>query len=221
MPDKDIFAVIELYRDSFKPSFVIQDLVICTIVCTWLGAAVHQNRERLDLEKQLELNDYLIDLCKCYFSDSIPLDKLISEIVVWKTHSYLSFPYGNTKYNTLQSFSKVLLKAERGTFYNVDKEKDELVADIDEESGIAELGPRKRLKIRFHKSRGIAGTAARTGNILNIKDAYSDPRFNREIDDKTGFITRSILCMPIKDSEGILGMTMYWHLNCFQTNWDQ
>lgn len=44
---------------------------------------------------------------------------------------------------------------------------------------------------------GIAGQVARTGEVLNIPDAYSDPRFNRSVDQLTGYRTRSILCMPI------------------------
>ncbi len=35
-----------------------------------------------------------------------------------------------------------------------------------------------------------------------IQDAYADPRFNRSIDEQTGFVTRNILCVPIKTSKG-------------------
>ncbi|XP_068745612.1 cGMP-specific 3',5'-cyclic phosphodiesterase-like [Montipora capricornis] len=49
---------------------------------------------------------------------------------------------------------------------------------------------------------GIAGHTAATGEAINIKDAYSDPRFNREIDKATGYKTHSILCMPIKSHDG-------------------
>ncbi|XP_029206417.2 cGMP-specific 3',5'-cyclic phosphodiesterase-like [Acropora millepora] len=49
---------------------------------------------------------------------------------------------------------------------------------------------------------GIAGHTAATGETINIKDAYSDPRFNREVDKATGYKTYSILCMPIKSHDG-------------------
>ena len=39
--------------------------------------------------------------------------------------------------------------------------------------------------------------------VLNIPDAYKDPRFNPEIDRQTGFVTRNILCMPILDSKNV------------------
>lgn len=32
---------------------------------------------------------------------------------------------------------------------------------------------------RFSIEKGIAGQVARTGEVLNIPDAYADPRFNR------------------------------------------
>lgn len=54
---------------------------------------------------------------------------------------------------------------------------------------------------------GIIGAAASSGQIINVRDAYSDPRFNREVDRTTGFATRSILAVPIKDANGeVLGV---------------
>lgn len=35
------------------------------------------------------------------------------------------------------------------------------------------------LFVRFSIEKGIAGQVARTGEVLNIPDAYADPRFNR------------------------------------------
>ncbi len=39
----------------------------------------------------------------------------------------------------------------------------------------------------------------KSGEILNIPDAYKDDRFNPEIDKKTGYHTKSILCLPMKN----------------------
>ncbi|XP_031647305.1 cGMP-dependent 3',5'-cyclic phosphodiesterase-like [Oncorhynchus kisutch] len=54
-------------------------------------------------------------------------------------------------------------------------------------------------EFRIPADQGIAGHVAMTGQILNIKDAYSHPLFYRGVDDSTGFRTRNILCFPIKD----------------------
>lgn len=82
-----------------------------------------------------------------------------------------------------------LMDAERGTFYIVDKEKGELWSKVAQKAEIMEI----RLKIGV----GIAGHVAKTGDVINIPDAYKDDRFNPGIDKKTGYKTRSILCMPI------------------------
>jgi GAF domain-containing protein len=37
---------------------------------------------------------------------------------------------------------------------------------------------------------------------VRVADAYLDPRFNREVDVKTGFRTRSVLCLPLHDRSG-------------------
>lgn len=49
---------------------------------------------------------------------------------------------------------------------------------------------------------GIAGAVAETKELINIKDAYDDPRFNCEIDMRTGYKTSAMLSMPICNYEG-------------------
>ncbi|XP_077399632.1 cGMP-specific 3',5'-cyclic phosphodiesterase isoform X1 [Vanacampus margaritifer] len=53
--------------------------------------------------------------------------------------------------------------------------------------------------IRLQWNKGIVGHVAATGQPLNIKNAYEDPRFNAEVDMITGYKTQSILCLPIKN----------------------
>jgi len=84
-----------------------------------------------------------------------------------------------------------LIEAERSTLYVVDAEKGELWSKIAQKAEIKEI----RLKI----GTGIAGFVAETGEIINIKDAYKDDRFDSTTDKKTGFHTKSILCMPIHE----------------------
>ncbi|XP_037793499.1 LOW QUALITY PROTEIN: cGMP-specific 3',5'-cyclic phosphodiesterase-like [Penaeus monodon] len=49
---------------------------------------------------------------------------------------------------------------------------------------------------------GIVGHVASTKEVINIKDAYQDPRFDASIDRKTGYRTMSVLCMPVCNYEG-------------------
>ncbi|CUS96026.1 Signal transduction histidine kinase, partial [Candidatus Kryptonium thompsonii] len=89
--------------------------------------------------------------------------------------------------------------ADRGTVYLVDELKGEIWSKVLEGNELTE--------IRLPIGKGIAGYVAQTGETVNIKDAYQDPRFNPEIDLKTGYKTRTILCMPIKDkSDKIVGV---------------
>lgn len=85
-PDNDCFAVLEFYRDVTQPSFGREDLQIVIVVTGWMGAAIHQNQQRLALQKQQELNDYLLELTKCYLANTLSTDKLVSEVVVSFDH---------------------------------------------------------------------------------------------------------------------------------------
>lgn len=57
-------------------------------------------------------------------------------------------------------------------------------------------------EIRFPADAGIAGAAARERRVINVPDAYADPRFNRDVDRSTGFRTTSLLTFPLENSEG-------------------
>jgi len=84
-----------------------------------------------------------------------------------------------------------LMNAERGTLFIVDSEKGELWSKIAQKAEIKEI----RLKIGV----GIAGYVAKTGKTINIKDAYKDDRFDPTTDKKTGYKTKTILCMAIRE----------------------
>lgn len=51
---------------------------------------------------------------------------------------------------------------------------------------------------------GIAGDVAKTRALANIRDVYADPRFNPAVDQRTGYRTRSIICVPVMTSDGRL-----------------
>lgn len=93
-----------------------------------------------------------------------------------------------------------VMNAERSSLFLLDHKTDELYARIAQGLNAKE--------IRFPNGKGIAGHAGKTGQTINIKDAYDDPRFNRDFDRKSGFRTKAILCMPIKNSRGkIIGVS--------------
>jgi len=83
------------------------------------------------------------------------------------------------------------LSADRCTVFLLDKNKNELWSKV-------ALGMGNDA-IRLPANTGLAGHVIATGETVNIKDAYNDPRFNKEIDKKTGYITNTILCMPMRN----------------------
>lgn len=60
--------------------------------------------------------------------------------------------------------------------------------------------------LEISSSTGIGGYVASTGELLNIADAYNDPRFNPQIDMSSDFRTKSILCVPITIHHEIIGV---------------
>ncbi|XP_071952121.1 dual 3',5'-cyclic-AMP and -GMP phosphodiesterase 11-like isoform X2 [Antedon mediterranea] len=62
---------------------------------------------------------------------------------------------------------------------------------------------------RFPVHMGITGFVATTGQTLNISDAYNEPKFDSKCDEQTGFRTKQMLCMPIRNANGtIVGVSL-------------
>lgn len=59
---------------------------------------------------------------------------------------------------------------------------------------------------RLAAGKGIVGWVARTGKPLLIPDVYADPRFDRSIDESTGFKTQSMICVPLKIRNEVIGV---------------
>ncbi|MDA0838070.1 MAG: SpoIIE family protein phosphatase [Planctomycetota bacterium] len=89
-----------------------------------------------------------------------------------------------------------IMQADRSSLFLYDSKTNELWSKIAQGMGTME--------IRFPVGIGIAGDVARTGEGSNIADAYNDKRFNQAFDKASGYRTKSVLCLPIKDNEGEL-----------------
>ena len=93
-----------------------------------------------------------------------------------------------------------MLKAERSTLFLHNAKTKELWSEVGEGLGATQ--------IRIPDHVGIAGAVFQTGKTINIPHAYADLRFNPATDRRTGFFTRSILCVPIVNKDGrIIGVT--------------
>ncbi|MCK5800704.1 MAG: GAF domain-containing protein, partial [Deltaproteobacteria bacterium] len=86
------------------------------------------------------------------------------------------------------------MHAERSTLYMLTADGRELWTRVLEADEVQE--------IRLEVGTGIAGWVAARGEPVNIRDAYEDERFSKTIDEKTGYRTRSILCVPMRNPHG-------------------
>jgi HD-GYP domain-containing protein (c-di-GMP phosphodiesterase class II) len=86
-----------------------------------------------------------------------------------------------------------VVEADRCSLFILDRERGELWSRVAQGT---------TAEIRFPVGTGIAGAVATTGEVVNIKDAYDDPRFNRGFDVTNNYRTKSILCVPMRDTHG-------------------
>ena len=101
---------------------------------------------------------------------------------------------GPGAYREIVTQLKDALACDRATFFRVDAEKGEVYSVAATVLEIAEI----RLPMR----RGVVGSVARTGRTLNVRDAYNDPRFDRTTDQRTGYRSKSMLTMAIREPDG-------------------
>ncbi|XP_058651277.1 cAMP and cAMP-inhibited cGMP 3',5'-cyclic phosphodiesterase 10A isoform X4 [Onychostoma macrolepis] len=183
----DLIAILELHRHLGREPFNLSHQEVATANLAWASVAIHQVQVCRGLAKQTELNDFLLDVSKTYFDNIVAIDSLLEHIMI---------------------YAKNLVNADRCALFQVDHNNKELYSDLFDIGEENEGKPvfRKTKEIRFSIEKGIAGQVARTGEVLNIPDAYADPRFNREVDLYTGYTTRNILCMPIVSRGTVIGV---------------
>src|SRR5205814_2869533 len=119
--------------------------------------------------KRMEVSETLLKVMKSVASE-LHIDELLKKIV--------------------NSTSEVM-NAERASLFLLDPKTGDLWSKVAQ--GM------ESMEIRVPIGIGIAGHVAMTGETINIEDAYADTRFNPEIDKRSGFRTRSMLCMPLRN----------------------
>ncbi|KAL5012488.1 hypothetical protein ScPMuIL_011039 [Solemya velum] len=187
LPTDELVAVMEFSRSGEGAVFTEIELHIANAYISWMSASLHQIEIIKGCTTVRVYNEFLLDTAKSMFEEVTDTDTLV---------------------RTIMGFTKNLVKADRCALFLVDEEADQLYAEYFDE-GFHEKGVpifSKLPKLRFPRDKGIAGYTAKTGEVVNISDAYSDPRFNHEIDMQTGYTTRNILCMPVINRRKIVGV---------------
>lgn len=92
----------------------------------------------------------------------------------------------------LTDLGKTLVNSDRASFWFWDKKHHEIwtMAALDIS------------KITIPENTGLVGASIINNELLVINDPYNDPRFNSDVDKSSGYVTKSILTVPVTNSEG-------------------
>lgn len=81
-PDGECYAVFELIKEDDKEPFNKDDLKVSIVVTGWMGAAIHQNLQRIAMLKQEELHDYLLKVTSSFFNKKSDCNKMVTDFMV-------------------------------------------------------------------------------------------------------------------------------------------
>lgn len=152
--------------------FTAEDETLITILSSHIEVALTNSALMQARKKEMEKSTILLDVMRSLASE-IELDHLLERIMAKTTE---------------------VMHADRSSLYLIDHKTNELWFKVAQGTDLHE--------VRFPVGLGIAGQVAATGEIVNIEDAHQDPRFNPDMDRRTGYRTRSMLCMAMQDGAG-------------------
>lgn len=177
----ELNGVVLLRDKRDATAFNESDVAIGVNVCRHIGSALHSSELHDAILKAQGKAQTLLDLSAVLFRELETNSLLIAIMDAIKT------PLG----------------AAKCSMFLMNDDQSELVSPVgsDINCDLAQEG------FRIPVTSGIIGAAATSGEVINVPDAYADPRFNQAVDQETGFVTRSILAVPIKDATGtVLGV---------------
>ncbi|XP_071744727.1 probable 3',5'-cyclic phosphodiesterase pde-5 isoform X1 [Lepeophtheirus salmonis] len=191
---KNIEGFLEFKKPKIDGSFSDMDEALVDSYLVWGELSIHYSDMCFNLERQNDLSHFLLSIVKSLFNEVQSMDTIITKIM---------------------HFAHKLVNADRASMFLVDNKTNQLYArifDITNSSNEMKPGSDNEnnnnlmKEIRFPIGTGIAGYVAKTGKVLNVSNVDEDPRFNRNVDEQTGYTTKSILCMPISIYGSIIGI---------------
>ncbi len=171
---------------------------------TLLDALTHLSKQR-ELPKQAVEEDD---------NDAVSMASALAESPNAQTRSLISLlrvgqaisgePNVDKLLDVVTEETKQALSCDRCTVFLYDEGANELWSRVATgvSEGTGDTNGGEHQEIRFPAHLGLAGYVCKTGEVLNIKNPYDDPRFNRDVDKKTGYVTENLLCMPMKNRDG-------------------
>ncbi|MDT8450099.1 MAG: ATP-binding cassette domain-containing protein [Wenzhouxiangellaceae bacterium] len=169
---------------------------------TFTDAVIASNQQMMktlaDSRQKQAIGDVVGELDEAGFRDMLDEITQESERFLEATALARDMAFQSMLEQALFSFTAKagqLLDAERASLFLVDHGDDSLVMRVAEDLPVDG-------EVRIPIGSGIAGAVAASGQPIRVDDAYADPRFSPEVDKRSGFRTRSILCLPVKNRDG-------------------
>jgi len=172
-------GLLELLRTPPSPPFQRQDAELVNAVGHQLGMVMENARVYFEAARQVG-----------YFSTLMELSAVLNS----------TLQFSEVLRRTVEAATR-LMECEVGSLLLLNEACDELVFEV----ALGERG-REVKAIRLKVGEGIAGWVAKTGRPAIVNDVGRDPRFLRRVDVRTHFVTRNMICIPVKSRDRIIGV---------------
>jgi HD-GYP domain-containing protein (c-di-GMP phosphodiesterase class II) len=172
-------GMLELLRLPTSPSFHRDDADLIATIGHQLGMAVENARLYGEAAKRVAQCSTLMEL-SAILNSTLQISEVLRRAVEAATR---------------------LMECEVGSLLLLNEQCDELVFEV----ALGERG-REVKEVRLKVGEGIAGWVARTGQPSIVSDVRRDPRFSRRVDVRTHFVTRNMICVPVKSRDRIIGV---------------
>jgi signal transduction histidine kinase/GAF domain-containing protein len=173
-----VLGTLDISTRTERP-FTSQDVQLLSSTGSQLGVAIENARLYEETQRRVQEWAFLNEASRTMTS-SLDLEQILT---------------------TVMEKTALVLKTEAGSVLLLDEESNELVFE-------AVVGPQaEEVKgLRVPLGQGIAGWVVREGQPLLVPDVREDPRFYSGIDGASGFVTRSVLAVPLKVKGRLIGV---------------
>ena len=177
--EDDILGVVELLNKHGNGAFDENDLGIVSAYVPYVSVIIKNAQLFIENKRRIHRLEHLMELTE-YVNSTLNIDTLFEMILEISTDT---------------------LGAEAGSILMLDDEKQTLrfAAVSGDKSG-------KLKDLKVPVGEGIAGWVVRENKGVLITDAQSDPRFFRKADKKTDFTTKSVLAVPLRTKNSLIGV---------------
>lgn len=223
--DEDVVAVVQVINKTNDEGFTKEDEKLLSAYLTYCGIAISNAQIFEAYSKEYERNRHLLEVVHELFEEQTSLDAVILKIMqraqmllkCERCSVLLKDPNSERKFSKVFDLAyplKTVSKCTNGHSaikrrkqFSGAKKEGILPRNRSQSAPCCILPSNVDTSADMHLANKIAELVLRTEETVNITDAYSDPRFDRETDAICGYHTRSVLCKPIRNRQSqIIGV---------------